>query len=170
MSKHIIFPLNSCFCFPFSPIKRFPFIWAHFTFVSTIYFFNQRMFAMNADFHLSFIPFYTVFSILSFACERLWRIGGSQSGGYEEFSLLLKVNQRFGGTYRLNLQGWRVNQARNQHFCACFMLIFSWFTLQPWRWRRHVPPKRQLTFQQTIRLYIQDKKIKLFGYKEVCWK
>jgi hypothetical protein len=28
---------------------------------------------------------------------------------------LVKVNGRFGGTYRLNLQGQRVSQARNQH-------------------------------------------------------
>jgi hypothetical protein len=28
---------------------------------------------------------------------------------------LLKVNRRFGGTYRLHLQSRRINEARNQH-------------------------------------------------------
>jgi hypothetical protein len=31
----------------------------------------------------------------------------------------LKVNRRFGGTYRIHLQGWRVSQARNQHETVC---------------------------------------------------
>jgi hypothetical protein len=33
-------------------------------------------------------------------------------------------------------------------FVACFMLVSCWDSLQPrrWRWRQHVPPKYQLTF------------------------
>jgi hypothetical protein len=61
----------------------------------------------------------------------LCRIWGSQSGGYEEFYPCgaLKVNWRFGGTYRHLLSRW---------FLA--RLIF-----RPWRWRRYVPPKRRFT-------------------------
>jgi hypothetical protein len=39
----------------------------------------------------------------------------------------LKVNQRFGGTCRLHLQGWRLNQARNQE---CRQRVGV-----RWRWR-----------------------------------
>jgi hypothetical protein len=49
----------------------------------------------------------------------------------------LKYNRRFGKTCRFHLQSWRVNQARNQH--EIFGLLF-------WRRRRHIPPKRQLTY------------------------
>jgi hypothetical protein len=45
---------------------------------------------------------------------------------------LVKVNWCFGGTYRFNLQGPRVRQARNQHEAG-------------WRWRWYVPLKCQLT-------------------------
>jgi hypothetical protein len=45
----------------------------------------------------------------------------------------LKVNRHYGGTCRL-----------------CFLSVSCWFDawliLRPRRWRRHVPPKRQLTF------------------------
>jgi hypothetical protein len=39
----------------------------------------------------------------------------------------LKVNQRFGGTYRLHLQGQRMSQARNQRESRwqAFMLVSS---------------------------------------------
>jgi hypothetical protein len=42
----------------------------------------------------------------------------------------LKINQRFGGKYRLHLL-WRWYLAR---------------LIRPWRWRRYIPPKRRLTF------------------------
>jgi hypothetical protein len=52
----------------------------------------------------------------------------------------LKVNRRFGEAYRLHIQS-----------SACH-LISRWFLarliLLPWRWRRHVPPKRWLTFNE----------------------
>jgi hypothetical protein len=51
----------------------------------------------------------------------------------------LKVNRRFGGTYRLYLQGRRVSRARNQ--CE-----ISWQAEKFRRWRRYIPPKRRLTF------------------------
>jgi hypothetical protein len=62
----------------------------------------------------------------------------------------LKVNWRFRETYRLHLQGRRIIRARNQHErCTC-RLPSRWFLarliLRPWRWRRYVPLKRQLTF------------------------
>jgi hypothetical protein len=47
----------------------------------------------------------------------------------------LKVNRRFGGTCRK----------------LCLLLTPCWFhalpNLRPWAWRRHVPPKRRLTFK-----------------------
>jgi hypothetical protein len=45
-----------------------------------------------------------------------------------------KVDLRFGGTRHLPLQGQRTNEARNQSEAVSS------------RCRRHVPPKRQLTF------------------------
>jgi hypothetical protein len=53
--------------------------------------------------------------------QRLCRISGFHSSGYEEFCLLrhntvlLEDNHSVGGTYCLLLQGWKVSQAGNQH-------------------------------------------------------
>jgi hypothetical protein len=53
----------------------------------------------------------------------------------------LKVTRRFGGIYRLHLQGRRINSA--------FHLLSRWFLarfiLLPWKWRKYIPPKRHLT-------------------------
>jgi hypothetical protein len=53
------------------------------------------------------------------------------------------VNRRFGGTYRLHLQGRRI---RKQWTSVSRWLVVhrSWIFL-PLRWRRHFPPKRRLT-------------------------
>jgi hypothetical protein len=42
----------------------------------------------------------------------------------------LKVNRHFGGTYC--------------HFLSLWFL--AWLIFRPWRWRRHIPRKRRLTF------------------------
>jgi hypothetical protein len=77
----------------------------------------------------------------------------------------LEVNRSFGGKCRLYLQGWRVSQTRIYHeagnklafraYSSILMMdatgspempvVFALHTLQPWRWRRYVPPKRHLT-------------------------
>jgi hypothetical protein len=60
----------------------------------------------------------------------------------------LKVNRRFGETYRLHFQGRIISRARNRsafHLLSCCFL-FAWLILRPWKWRRHVPPKHRLTF------------------------
>jgi hypothetical protein len=57
----------------------------------------------------------------------------------------VKVNGRFGGTCRLYLQDRRVrvqHEAGNKQSERWFL---SWLIFWSWRWRRHVPPKRQLT-------------------------
>jgi hypothetical protein len=67
----------------------------------------------------------------------------------------LSVNRRFGGTYRLHLQGRRISQASS----ACHLLsswFLAWLILRPWRWRRHAPPKRQLDFQLSTWRYIPE--------------
>jgi hypothetical protein len=46
---------------------------------------------------------------------------------------LLKVNQQFARIFRLHIQGRRISQT-------------SRFILRPWRYRRHVPLKRPLSF------------------------
>jgi hypothetical protein len=68
----------------------------------------------------------------------------------------LKVNRRFGGTYRLYVQGRRIRRARN----LLSRRYFAPLILRPWRWRRYDPPKCRLTFNglhgvisQTIVLY-----------------
>jgi hypothetical protein len=61
----------------------------------------------------------------------------------------LSVNRRFGGIYRLHLQGRRNNfskrpaskQVASRMPPACLLKLF----LRPWRRRGHVPPKRRLT-------------------------
>jgi hypothetical protein len=59
----------------------------------------------------------------------------------------LKVNPHFERICRIHRKGWRISQARNQ---VCLLPASCWFlaglTLRTWRWRRHVPPKRRLTF------------------------
>jgi hypothetical protein len=59
----------------------------------------------------------------------------------------LIVNRRFGGTYRLHLQGRTMWWARYQ---LCLQPASPWYLarliLQTWRWKRYVPPKRRLTF------------------------
>jgi hypothetical protein len=53
----------------------------------------------------------------------------------------LKVNRRFGGIYRLHLQGRRISQARNQRESR-----WKAEPLRPWIRRRYFPPKRRLPF------------------------
>jgi hypothetical protein len=61
------------------------------------------------------------------------------------------VNRRFGGTYRLHLQGIRNTRAMNQReqvavdWATCSRCFIARVFLIPWRWRRYVPPKRRLT-------------------------
>jgi hypothetical protein len=81
-------------------------------------------------------------------------IWGSHSCGYEEFHLLgyiamcspLNVNRRFGGTYHLHLQDQRIGQASRALLATCLIFVSCLAHSSPWRWRRHVPPKRQLNF------------------------
>jgi hypothetical protein len=105
----------------------------------------------------------------------------------------LKVNQRCGGTCCLHLQGRRISQAKKQREAGskqsrvvrqptfrrnisptssgpsllCLLpvscWILAWLTLRPWRWRRHVPPKRRLSsnglhgvISQKIELFITN--------------
>jgi hypothetical protein len=57
---------------------------------------------------------------------------------------LLKVNRRFGGTFRLYLQGRKISQARSLLLASrCFL---AWLILRPWRWSGRFPPKHWLTF------------------------
>jgi hypothetical protein len=59
----------------------------------------------------------------------------------------VKVNQPFGGTHRLHLQGRRVNEEINQQEVGSKLCQFlPWLVLKPWRWKIHVLPKLQSTF------------------------
>jgi hypothetical protein len=64
----------------------------------------------------------------------------------------LKVNRCFGGTCRLQFQDWKVSEASRQQAelvaCQNCKLYKNGRDLgsQRWRWRRHFPPKRLLTF------------------------
>jgi hypothetical protein len=49
----------------------------------------------------------------------------------------LKVGRSLGRTRRIHLQG---------QVAICFMLISSWFIIQPWRWRWHIPPECRFIF------------------------
>jgi hypothetical protein len=53
------------------------------------------------------------------------------------------INRRFGGKFRLHLQGERINQARNRREAEPASRWFlTWFILPTWM----SPPKRRLTF------------------------
>jgi hypothetical protein len=78
----------------------------------------------------------------------------------------LKVNWRFGRTFRLLLQGRGISQSRNQREAGgkqsspCH-LLHAWLIFPPSRWRRYVPPKRRLT---SNRLHgVISQKIDLFN-------
>jgi hypothetical protein len=55
------------------------------------------------------------------------------------------INRRFGGTCRLHLQGRRNNASEENYRLLATVWQFSSLPLffLPWRWRRHVPPKRR---------------------------
>jgi hypothetical protein len=62
------------------------------------------------------------------------------------------VNRRFGGTYRLHIQGIKIgergsNVSRWLHTADCnhLLTLVPRSRILPWRWRRYVPPKRRLT-------------------------
>jgi hypothetical protein len=70
---------------------------------------------------------------------------------------LLKVNWCFGRICCLHLQGRKISEAKNQQSllpASCWFL--ARLILRPWRWRRHVPPKRQFDFQQNTWCYIPE--------------
>jgi hypothetical protein len=63
----------------------------------------------------------------------------------------LKFNRRFRRTYHLHLQGQRISRTKNQSQSRWQAYLLSLWSLvllilRPWRWRRHVPLKRRLTF------------------------
>jgi hypothetical protein len=72
-------------------------------------------------------------------CTKLCRIWGSHSGGYREFYLLgyndaqLVESQP---TFRSNISPLLLPDSP---------WFFAWLILRPSKWRRHIPPKRQLT-------------------------
>jgi chloramphenicol O-acetyltransferase len=57
----------------------------------------------------------------------------------------LKLKQCFRGARRLHLQGRRINQTRALNATYFTLLVFLAYYLTL-KWRRHVPPKRRLTF------------------------
>jgi hypothetical protein len=63
----------------------------------------------------------------------------------------LKSNRRFGGTRSFHLQDRRTRKEKNQSESSAGHLLsrwfLAWFIFLPWRWRLHVPPKRQLIFK-----------------------
>jgi hypothetical protein len=92
----------------------------------------------------------------------------------------LKVNRRFGGTFRFHLQGRRISWVRNQPESMWQAEPRSrWFLAQiiirPWIWRRYLPPKRRLTFNglhgiisQMIALF---KQLSVYlSRRSLCWK
>jgi hypothetical protein len=66
----------------------------------------------------------------------------------------LKVNRRFRGICRHHLQIQRISRKRDQirklSLSPAFTLFFFWHILRPWRLRRHIPPKPQLTLYYYI--------------------
>jgi hypothetical protein len=66
------------------------------------------------------------------------------------------VTRRFGGTYRLHIQGRKIRERGTSESTGCFStgdsvcshllsLVPRSRNFIPWRWRRYVPPKRRVT-------------------------
>jgi hypothetical protein len=56
------------------------------------------------------------------------------------------LDRRFGGTYRLHLQGRKIRERGPSVACSHLLtLVPHSRTFLPWRWRRYVPPKRRFT-------------------------
>jgi hypothetical protein len=64
----------------------------------------------------------------------------------------LRSNRRFGGTYRLHLQGRKISWAINQREHSACYLLSRWFLTQlifrPWIWRRYIPRKCRFTLNE----------------------
>jgi hypothetical protein len=96
------------------------------------------------------------------------RIWGSHCNGYYiVWGIMscspLKVNQHFGGTYRLHLQGRRIRQARNQRESRCFASLPPAFTLvsssahcSTLKMEAICSSEKSVDFQQTTWHYIPE--------------
>jgi hypothetical protein len=71
----------------------------------------------------------------------------------------LKVNRRFGWTYRLHLQE-KTNQEIIMKQVARWFL--AWLITGPWRWRQHVPPKHRSTFNELHGVISQKTKVFIY--------
>jgi hypothetical protein len=60
----------------------------------------------------------------------------------------LKVNRLFGGICRLHLPGEIISQTSNERESVTSIVFFTWLILRPWRWRRHIPPKRRFNLNE----------------------
>jgi hypothetical protein len=80
---------------------------------------------------------------------------------------LLKVNRRFGGTYRLLLHGRRISKAGNQRESRS-QASLAWLIFRSWRWKRYFPPKRRSTFNWLHAVISQN--IVLFTNVIYLWK
>jgi hypothetical protein len=65
----------------------------------------------------------------------------------------VKVNWSFGGSCRLRLQ-------RRLCMLPASSRFLVWLTIRHWRWKRHVPPKRLLTFKGLQ--YVTSQKTEIF--------
>jgi hypothetical protein len=70
----------------------------------------------------------------------------------------VKNNLRFGGTYCLHLQGWRISQERNQREIGN---KFNWLTLRPWRRKWYVPPECKLIFNRKYTVISKNTEISI---------
>jgi hypothetical protein len=89
-------------------------------------------------------------------CSVFWEITPSSS---------LKVNRRFGGTYlHLQKSHARTHREVGSKLCKLVCWVLAWLFLLPWRWRRHVPPKRRLPFNRLDGVISQKTEIFITTY------
>jgi hypothetical protein len=62
-----------------------------------------------------------------------------------------KANRRFGGKCRLC-------------FLSVWCWLLAWPIFKPWRWRRHVPPKRRLTFNGLHGIIFKKMELFVWGH------
>jgi hypothetical protein len=52
----------------------------------------------------------------------------------------------YSGLY-CSVNRWNTADVSEEYIARSIKLIFSWLIVRPWRWRRHITPKRQLTLR-----------------------
>jgi hypothetical protein len=110
----------------------------------------ERLSKLQFSNHKKRITHYIYFNV-----QQTYRILRSHTGGYEEFHPL---------RYTGRVVRWKSTNVSEKHVASsCLLPTTSWFLawpiLRPWKWKRHVPPKRRLFFNGLHGVISQKKEV-----------